>query len=58
MITFKIGLICNKTISLSASVGSNVSAVVDVSFRSLAVATHSATEAVGSLPGPWELGPR
>ena len=36
----------------------NVSAVVDVSFRSLAVATHSATGAVGSLPGPWELGPR
>ena len=47
-----------KYISLSASVGSNVSAVVDVSFRSLAVATHSATGAVGSLPGPWELGPR
>ena len=34
------------------------SAVVDASFRSLAVATHSATGAVGSLPGPWELGPR
>ena len=28
------------------------------SFRSLAVATHSATGAVGSPPGPWELGPR
>ena len=33
-------------------------AVVDVSLRSLAVATHSATGLVVSLPGPWELGPR
>ena len=37
------GTFYNKYISLSASVGWNVSAVVDVSFRSLAVATHSAT---------------
>ena len=27
-----------------------------VSFRPLAVATHSATGAVVSLPGPWEMG--
>ena len=46
-----------KDIALSASVVQNVSAVVDVSFRALNV-THSATGGVGSLQGPWEMGPR
>ena len=40
-----------KDIALSASVGWNVSAVVDVSFRALN-ATHPATGAVGSAQGP------
>ena len=38
--------------------GTFYSAVVDISFRALAVAKHSATGPDGSLPGRWELGPR
>ena len=47
-----------KDIALSDSVGWNISAVVDISCRALAVATHSATGAEGNLSGPWESGPR
>ena len=38
-----------KYIALSDSVGKNVSAAVDTICRALAVATHSATGAVGRL---------